>query len=46
LVWILLQWELLVENDLLFIDEKKLNFTPEELQEILQAIEDRKWELL
>jgi len=33
-----------LKNDLLFIDEKTLNFTPKELQEILQAIENRKWE--
>lgn len=33
-----------LKNDLLFIDEKKMNFTPKELQDILQAIENRKWE--
>ncbi len=33
-----------LKNDLLFIDEQKLNFVPEELQDILQAIENRKWE--
>jgi len=33
-----------LKNDLLFIDEEKLNFTPKELQEILQAIENRRWE--
>jgi DNA modification methylase len=33
-----------LKNDLLFIDERKLDFTQEELQEILQAIENRKWE--
>jgi len=33
-----------LKNDLLFIDEQKLNFTPKELQDILQAIENRRWE--
>ena len=33
-----------LKNDLLFIDEKKLNFTPNELQDILHAIENKKWE--
>ena len=32
-----------LKNDLLFIDEQKLNFTPKELQDILQAIENRRW---
>jgi SAM-dependent methyltransferase len=33
-----------LKNDLLFIDEQKLNFASKELQDILQAIENRKWE--
>ena len=33
-----------LKNDLLFIDEKRLQFTPKELQDILQAIENKKWE--
>jgi len=33
-----------LKNDLLFIDEEKINFTTSELQDILQAIENRKWE--
>lgn len=33
-----------LKNDLLFIDEKKLNFTPYELQGIRQAIENKNWE--
>jgi len=33
-----------LKNDLLFIDERKLNFTPNELQDILEAIENRKWQ--
>ena len=32
-----------LKNDLLFIDEQKLNFTPKELQDIVQTIEDKKW---
>lgn len=32
-----------LKNDLLFIDREKLNFSPTELQDILQAIEDKKW---
>ena len=32
-----------LKNDLLFIDEQKLNFTPKELQDILQTIEDKRW---
>jgi len=32
-----------LKNDLLFVDEQKLSFTPRELQDILQAIENRKW---
>jgi hypothetical protein len=32
-----------LKNDLLFIDEQKLNFTPNELQDVLQAIENKKW---
>ena len=32
-----------LKNDLLFIDEQKLNFTPKELQDILQAIENNNW---
>jgi len=33
-----------LKNDLLFIDEQKLNFTLNELQDILEAIENRKWQ--
>jgi hypothetical protein len=33
-----------LKNDLLFIDEQKLSFTPKELQDILEAIENRKWQ--
>ncbi|MEW6482029.1 MAG: hypothetical protein AB1397_03365 [bacterium] len=33
-----------LKNDLLFIDEQKLNFTLKELQDIIQAIENKKWE--
>jgi len=33
-----------LKNDLLFINEEKLNFAPKELQDILQTIENRKWE--
>ena len=33
-----------LKNDLLFIEEQKLNFAPKELQDILQAIENRRWE--
>jgi hypothetical protein len=33
-----------LKNDLLFIDEQKLNFSPKELQDIFQAIENRRWE--
>jgi len=33
-----------LKNDLLFIDEQKLSFAPKELQDILQAIENRRWE--
>jgi DNA modification methylase len=32
-----------LKNDLLFINEQKLNFTTSELQDILQLIENRKW---
>jgi len=32
-----------LKNDLLFINEQKLSFTINELQDILQTIEDRKW---
>jgi len=32
-----------LKNDLLFIDEKKLDFKPSQLQDILQAIENKKW---
>ncbi|MFH1824089.1 MAG: hypothetical protein ABH873_02535 [Candidatus Firestonebacteria bacterium] len=32
-----------LKNDLLFIDERKLNFTTKELQEIIRTIEDKKW---
>lgn len=33
-----------LKNDLVFIDKQKLNFSPKELQDILQAIENKKWE--
>jgi len=33
-----------LKNDLLFIDDQKLIFAPGELQDILQAIENKKWE--
>jgi hypothetical protein len=33
-----------LKNDLLFIDEQKLNFKPEELKEILEAIENKEWQ--
>ncbi len=33
-----------LKNDLLFIDEQKLNFTLKELQDILEAIENRRWQ--
>ena len=33
-----------LKNDLLFMDEKKMNFTTSELQDILQAIENKRWE--
>jgi len=33
-----------LKNGLLFIEEQKLNFTPTELKDILQAIENRKWD--
>lgn len=33
-----------LKNDLLFIEEEKLNFTTSELQDILEAIENRKWQ--
>ena len=33
-----------LKNDLLFIDEQKLNFAPKKLQDIFQVIENRKWE--
>lgn len=33
-----------LKNDLLFIEEQKLNFTTNQLQDILEAIEKRKWE--
>lgn len=33
-----------LKNDLLFIDEQKLNFTPNELQDILEKIENKKWQ--
>jgi len=33
-----------LKNDLLFIDEQKLSFAPKELQDILRAIENRRWE--
>lgn len=33
-----------LKNDLLFIEKQKLNFTTSELQDILEAIENRKWQ--
>lgn len=33
-----------LKNNLLFIDEEKLNFTPNELQDISEVIENRKWQ--
>jgi DNA modification methylase len=33
-----------LKNDLLFIDEQKLDWTTNELQNILEAIENRKWQ--
>ncbi len=33
-----------LKNDLLFIKEQKLNFTTKELQDILEAIENRNWQ--
>jgi len=33
-----------LKNDLLFIDEKELNFTTKDLLDILDAIESKKWE--
>ncbi|HOQ32600.1 MAG TPA: DNA methyltransferase [Candidatus Hydrogenedens sp.] len=33
-----------LKNDLLFINDRKLSFTPKEIHDILQAIESRKWE--
>ena len=33
-----------LKNDLLFIDEQRLNFTLKELQDILEAIENKKWQ--
>ena len=33
-----------LKNDLLFINEQKLSFALKELQDILQAIENRRWE--
>ena len=33
-----------LKNDLLFTDEQRLNFTTKELQDILQAIENKKWQ--
>jgi len=33
-----------LKNELLFFDGKKMNFTPGELQDILQAIENKKWD--
>ena len=32
-----------LKNELLFIDQKELDFTPSELQDIFKAIEDKKW---
>ncbi|MEO0269999.1 MAG: hypothetical protein ABIN73_09705 [candidate division WOR-3 bacterium] len=34
----------MLKNDLLFIEERKLEFTTSELQDILEAIENRKWQ--
>jgi DNA modification methylase len=33
-----------LKNDLLFVDEQKLNFSPKELEDILLAIENKKWQ--
>ena len=33
-----------LKNDLLFINDRKLSFTPKEIHDILQAIESRKWQ--
>jgi len=33
-----------LKNDLLFINDEKLNFSSKELEDILQAIENRQWE--
>ncbi|MDD3428137.1 MAG: hypothetical protein PHR42_04300 [Caldisericia bacterium] len=33
-----------LKNDLLFIEEQELNFTTNELQNILEAIENKKWQ--
>lgn len=33
-----------LKNDLLFVDEQKLNFSPKELQNIIQAIEEKGWQ--
>ncbi len=33
-----------LKNDLLFIEEQKLNFTTNELQKILETIENKKWQ--
>jgi len=33
-----------LKNDLLFIDKQRLDFTPNELRDILTAIENRRWE--
>jgi len=33
-----------LKNGLLFIDEQRLNFSPKELRNILEVIENRKWE--
>jgi len=33
-----------LKNDLLFIDEQKLNFTTNQLRDILEIIENRKWQ--
>ncbi len=33
-----------LKNDLLFTNGQKLNFTPKELQDILEAIENKKWQ--
>ena len=35
-----------LKNDLLFIERKKLNFTFKELQDIMQAIENKRWKHL